>query len=124
MAEQEEGGPGPARRGTGSTGGVRQGEQQTAGGESLPDVPTQAQVTRCLIHLGIFQSPAVRPDDSWRRLLPEGGDPEGGWKKTMTRLVTVYHPDKLDKEVHGEKYYVLCEQITMELTKRLASLKL
>ena len=42
----------------------------------------------------------------------------------MTRLITVYHPDKLDKEVHGEKYQVLCEQITMELTKRLTSLKL
>ena len=42
----------------------------------------------------------------------------------MVRLVTIYHPDKLDKEVHGEKYHVLCEQITMELTRRYTNLKM
>ena len=42
----------------------------------------------------------------------------------MMKLVTVYYPDKVDKEEHGEKYHVFCEQITMELTKRHNTLKL
>ena len=44
--------------------------------------------------------------------------------KTMLKLVTIYHSDKVDIGEHGEKYKVLCEQITMELTKRYNILKL
>ena len=49
---------------------------------------------------------------------------EKGWKKALMRLVTVYYPDRINKVTYTDKYHVLCEEITKELTKRYNQLKL
>lgn len=60
----------------------------------------------------------------WRKLLPGDREfPRGGWKKIMMKLVTVYHPDRVDKEKQSEKYHFLCEEVTKELTQRYTQLK-
>jgi hypothetical protein len=33
-------------------------------------------------------------------------------KKSLQKLVTLYHPDRINKESHGMEYFVLCEEIT------------
>ena len=60
--------------------------------------------------------PKHRPEEEWRPLAEESEEKD--WKKVMRKLVTVYHPDRVDKEKHGDKYYVLCEKVCQELTKR------
>ena len=66
--------------------------------------------------------PEHRADESWRNLLPEE-DSEVGWKNLFRKLVVIYHPDRVDKEKLGEKYYVLCEEITAELNRRYSQYK-
>ena len=57
-------------------------------------------------------------------MLPKvGEDDRGLWKKTMMKLVTIYHPDRVDKTVHSNKYHVLCEEITKDLTNRYNKFK-
>ena len=66
--------------------------------------------------------PKHRPEGEWKHMLQEGQ--ENGWKKCLMKLVTVYHPDRVDKATHTDKYHVLCEEITKELTKRYNQLKM
>ena len=63
--------------------------------------------------------PKHRAEAEWKHLLPnEEVEDNNTWKKTMMRLVTIYHPDRVDKSVQGNKYHVLCEEITKALTNR------
>jgi len=39
-------------------------------------------------------------------------------KKLLLKAILHYHPDKQDREVHGEKWAVLCEEIVKLLTPR------
>ena len=41
----------------------------------------------------------------------------------LKKLVSLYHPDKVDKVKNGEKYYVLCEMITAQLNVRYSKYK-
>ena len=66
--------------------------------------------------------PKHRPEEEWKPLLLDGQ--EKGWKKTLMKLVTIYHPDRVDKSVYTGKYHVLCEEITKELTRRYNCLKM
>lgn len=66
--------------------------------------------------------PKHRPESQWKHLLAEG---ENGWKKPLMKLLTIYHPDKVnnsDKSLH--KYRVLCEEICKEIGKRYQQMKL
>ena len=69
--------------------------------------------------------PKHRADESWRHLLPEEDKEDGeiGWKNLFRRLVVIYHPDRVDKVKLGEKYHVLCEEITAELNRRYSQYK-
>ena len=74
----------------------------------------------------LFQTfpPEHRPDESWRMLLPgDKGDGEIGWKNLFKKLVVIYHPDRVDKAKLGEKYHVLCEEITIVLNRRYSKYK-
>ena len=74
----------------------------------------------------LFQTfpPRHRPDESWRKLLPgDKEDGEIGWKNLFRKLVVIYHPDRVDKAKLGEKYHVLCEEITSELNRRYSKYK-
>jgi len=44
-------------------------------------------------------------------------------KKTLLTAIQHYHPDKQDKEEHGRKWAVLCEEITKLLNGRYESYK-
>jgi len=44
-------------------------------------------------------------------------------KKTLLTALLHYHPDKQDKEQHGKKWVVLCEEITKLLNGRFESCK-
>ena len=66
--------------------------------------------------------PKHRQEGEWRPLLVEGEE-KGVWKKVIMKLCTIYHPDRVDKDVHTEKYHVLCEEVTKELTCRYNNLK-
>merc|ERR1712058_110731 len=48
---------------------------------------------------------------------------EKGMKKACIILSALYHPDKVKVDEHGEKYKVLCEEITKKINSRLGSLK-
>jgi len=79
-----------------------------------------------LIFLFAKFPPKHRAESEWRHLLPqkEVNDYDSGtWKKTMMKLVTIYHPDRVDRAVHSDKYHVLCEEITKELTNRYQRFK-
>ena len=67
--------------------------------------------------------PKHQPTDNWRQLLPKEGDPESGWKSVFRKLVIIYHPDRVGKEKYGDKYHVLCEEITAELNRRYSCYK-
>ena len=68
--------------------------------------------------------PEHRADESWRNLLPDDKeDGEIGWKNLFRKLVVIYHPDRVDKAKLGEKYHVLCEEITAELNRRYSQYK-
>ena len=68
--------------------------------------------------------PKHRTEESWRNLLPEEKeDGDIGWKNLFKKLVVIYHPDRVDKAKLGEKYHVLCEEITSELNKRYSKYK-
>jgi hypothetical protein len=45
-------------------------------------------------------------------------------KKVFTKGISVYHPDKVDEEEHGEQWKLLCEEITKMLTTRFQEIKL
>ena len=50
----------------------------------------------------------------------------GEWTKSKKILLTAifhYHPDKQDKEKHGKKWAVLCEEITKLLNRRYETCK-
>jgi len=44
-------------------------------------------------------------------------------KKTLLTAIQHYHPDKQDKEKHGRKWAVLCEEITKLLNGRYETYK-
>jgi len=67
--------------------------------------------------------PKHQPSDKWGQLLPKEGVPESGWKTVFKKLVIIYHPDRVGKERYGDKYHVLCEEITAELNRRYSSYK-
>ena len=67
--------------------------------------------------------PKHRQVNEWKHLVPEGGDDGISMKKRMMKLVTIYHPDRVDKTIHSSKYHVLCEEITKVLTNRYNCLK-
>ena len=68
--------------------------------------------------------PKHRADEGWKKVVPEDLEDDGsGWKNVLRKLVTIYHPDRVDKEKHGEEYHVLCEEITTELSRRYSNLK-
>jgi len=50
-------------------------------------------------------------------------DVDKGMKKACIILSALYHPDKVKVDEHGEKYKVLCEEITKKINSRLGSLK-
>ena len=63
--------------------------------------------------------PKHRADEGWKKLLPEDlGDDAIEWKTVFRKMVIIYHPDRVDKTKLGEKYHVLCEEITSELNRR------
>ena len=77
-----------------------------------------------LIFLFAKFPPKHRAESEWKHLLPKKGlDECGTWKKAMMKLVTIYHPDRVDRAVHSDKYHVLCEEITKELTNRYQRFK-
>jgi len=67
--------------------------------------------------------PKHRQESEWKHLVPKDEDDGMSMKKRMMKLVTIYHPDRVDKTVHSSKYHVLCEEITKELTNRYNMLK-
>jgi len=44
-------------------------------------------------------------------------------KKALLSAILHYHPDKVDKEQHGRKWMVLCEEITKLLNGRYETSK-
>ena len=69
--------------------------------------------------------PKHRADEGWKKLLPEDlGDEDVGWKNLFRKMVIIYHPDRVDKAKLGEKYHVLCEEITTELNRRYSQYKI
>ena len=48
---------------------------------------------------------------------------QGCEKKACIMLSALYHPDKVNVETHGEKYKVLCEEISKKINKRLGCMK-
>ena len=46
----------------------------------------------------------------------------GKEKKVCIQLNNIYHPDKV-KEMYGQKYKVLCEEITKRINERLGQYK-
>ena len=44
-------------------------------------------------------------------------------EERSNEVVVIYHPDHVDKDLHTEKYYVLCEEVTKEWTFRYNNLK-
>jgi curved DNA-binding protein CbpA len=38
-------------------------------------------------------------------------------RKALQKLVILYHPDRINKEIHGIEYFVLCEEIVKILNK-------
>jgi hypothetical protein len=63
--------------------------------------------------------PKHRPKEEWESLLADSE--RVGWNKVMMKLVVAYHPDRLPDK---DKYYVLCEEVTKELTRRYTCLKM
>ena len=45
-------------------------------------------------------------------------------KKTCLKVSSYYHPDKVDVSIHGEKYKVLCAEITKNINTRYAEMKM
>ena len=43
--------------------------------------------------------------------------------KALSKVGAYYHPDKVDASIHGEKYKVLCEEITKRVNARYSRLK-
>jgi len=70
--------------------------------------------------------PRHRPAGDWRHLEEEVRASEAHSKerkRAFQKLVTIYHPDRVDKEKFDDKYHVLCEEICKELTSRYNNLK-
>ena len=68
--------------------------------------------------------PKHRANEEWRKVLPENDEEDDDvWKNVFRKLVTIYHPDKVDKASQGEEYHVLCEEITSELSRRYSQYK-
>ena len=70
--------------------------------------------------------PKHKPAAEWKHLEEEARTSKAGSKerkRVLQKLIYVYHPDKVDKEKFDDKYHVLCEEISKELTKRYTHLK-
>ena len=48
---------------------------------------------------------------------------EGRMERLLRKVISLYHPDKVDRVKHGEKYYVLCERITAQLNVKYSKYK-
>merc|ERR1719154_337042 len=58
--------------------------------------------------------PKHRPAGDWRHLEEEVRTSENHSKerkRVFQKLVTIYHPDRVDKEKFDDQYHVLCEEI-------------
>ena len=66
--------------------------------------------------------PKHRKEAEWHHLLAKGEEKKV-WKKVIMKLCTIYHLDRVDKALYSEKYYVLCEEVTKELTFRYNTFK-
>jgi len=68
--------------------------------------------------------PKHRPELEWKKFQNvQSTDGSREKKKAMMKLVTIYHPDRIQADVHGQKYLVLCEEINKDLTRRYNSIK-
>ena len=45
-------------------------------------------------------------------------------KRPLQKMVTLYHPDRVDMAKNGAEYFVLCEEITKVLNKRYNDMKM
>ena len=50
-------------------------------------------------------------------------DPPHSGKRPLQKMVTLYHPDRVDRDKHGMEYFVLCEEITKILNRQYNSIK-
>ena len=51
-------------------------------------------------------------------------NPPHSGKRPLQKMVTLYHPDRVDREKHGMEYFVLCEEITKILNRQYNDIKL
>ena len=65
-------------------------------------------------HISNFETKA--PDFATMNLPHQG-------KKPLQKIVTLYHPDRVDKEKYGMEYFVLCEEIAKILNRRYNCIK-
>ena len=75
----------------------------------------------CLESFVDFLFEEFPPKHKKRAVKPEvlGGD----YNKVLITLSAFYHPDKVDAEVHGMKYKVLCEEIVKVINLKLGQYK-
>ena len=63
--------------------------------------------------------PVHQPSGKWENLEVK----EIKMENVLRKVISMYHPDKVDKVKHGEKYYVLCERITAQLNVKYLKYK-
>ena len=66
---------------------------------------------------------AYPPKNPEHKLNDKDLDERAKVKKTLLTAIQHYHPDKQDKEKHGKKWAVLCEEITKLLNGRYETYK-
>ena len=67
-----------------------------------------------------WQKPSNEEMEKWHEMDTDSKD----YKKLLVKALSVYHPDKVDENVHGMKWKVLCEEITKMLTNHYEGTKL
>ena len=70
-----------------------------------------------MLNLGLFATFPPQHKENCKVLVI---DQRNTKKKVYIRLCTYYHPDKVDSSIHGEKYKVLCEEISKRVNARSA----
>lgn len=67
-----------------------------------------------------WQKPSDEAMNKWEELEKDSKD----YKKLLVKALSVYHPDKVDENLYGMKWKVLCEEITKMLTYHYEGTKL
>ena len=67
-----------------------------------------------------WQKPSEEDMKKWGKLESDSRD----YKKLLIKALSVYHPDKVDENVHGMKWKVLCGEITKMLNSHYEGTKL